>query len=218
MEPEVNLDPSLLTSFKDELIYSVKRTRRRMPLNLQNKWLLYSSTLILLTFIFLSAGVTLVECAGAGQDSNDISGHGRHVDRIPQKFSISSQSGGDSGGSAGKSSHKNSNHDSNEVHSTFHFPSGAGQSSEGEDEGIGDEDDEGSYEDEDASYYDHDHFGESGELKPDDVQYLDSEEKGHGGGHHQKPQIAKCCPYGDAIAADGQCKKFRSLEAVHNQK
>lgn len=171
--------------------------RNNIP-KIRCKWLLYSSTVILLSFILLSA-VRPVECAN--EDTNDIGSGSRHVERIPGNNKAS----GTASGATGSGSAGSSNHDSNEVHSTsFRFPS------------TDEEEDEGSYEDEDASYYDH--FGDSGELKPHDVEYLDYYEKEHPHQTKEKPQIAKCCPYGEAITADGKCKPFRSLEARHNQK
>lgn len=167
-----------------------KTSGRILPHN--NRWLLYSSTVILLSFIFLLdlGTVRVVDCVASNEDSNDIGS--RHVDKIPGK----------SVKPVGSSIHHN--HDSNEVSDfkSFPFPSADSEN----------EDDEDSYED--TSYYDQ--FGSSDEMKPAEVQYIDQYENEH---HLQgKPQIAKCCPYGEAINADGKCKQFRSLEARHNQK
>ena len=174
-----------------------------------NKWLLYSSLVIFVGVLLSDLGtVRFVKCVAHGEDSNDIGT--RHVDKIPGK------SPGKSVSLPSSASNSANNHDSNEVHSTnFRFPGSSASALDDEEEG-----DEDSYEDgEDASYYDHDDFfASSDELKKvseTEVQYLDQYERDN---KKFKPQIAKCCPYGEAINSDGRCSPFRSLEAKHHQK
>ncbi|CAL8144433.1 unnamed protein product [Orchesella dallaii] len=169
-----------------------------------NKWLLYSSTVILLSFILLfDLGTVRVVNCESSEDSNDI-GTMRHVDKIPGKAAGRHASSSSAGGN-----HHHHNHDSNEVHSpSLRFPT----SSAGDEE----DEDEDDYFDEDASYDDEDHFADSDEFKHDDVadvEYIESYENRHR--LPEKPRIAKCCQEGEGISADGKCKQIRNS---HNQK
>lgn len=156
-----------------------------------NKWLLYSSTVILLSFIIIST-VIPVEC----ETSRGTLQSTRHLDKIPGSENVSqNRLSRESGG------HEERNNHGNEVEPRNVLFGGAGSVEEDE------EDD--SYDDEDDPFVEH---GDSVEFRP--LENYDDEHGHHG--PFEKPQIAKCCPYGEAVTATGECAQFRLLEKAHH--
>jgi len=157
--------------------------------NHHNKWLLYSSTLILVSVLLVVDHISVVECSPQYLSTveNKTTGKGREKGNMVFGNSINNV--------PERGLHGKSQFGGNEIHSVkFDFND------------IDEEDDEGdSYPDEDASYP---LESEEEDVKGSDADYIieyEKENKIFG-----KPRMGKCCDFGSGLNVEG-ISKFKQF-------
>jgi hypothetical protein len=182
-------------------------------LSVHNKWLLYSSTVILVIFLLAVHHISVVECglqsSVLSNEENETVGKGR--DKVSgNSITTSVSNTGGIGAGVGKEPNHIRGYEMSNKPSAYINDGGGHKVSIHE---LSDLDDEEEDEEEGDSYPDDNSLEE---IDPSDEDYIENHENEESS-HFGRPVMGKCCDMGEGLNIRGICAKITPNHMKHHE-